>query len=190
MSHDDRVDELLKDLDTALSVEPLPVVAATVRARIAAKPGRGWIGSNWRWVSAMASAVVIGLGGYSVWPRYTTVAPEQSPSVTTVTAEKTPANTIAPQPQSSQPVRVARAARTRSVPLAAAASEPEVIVSASVRLGLEQLATNLKSGRITPDALLPEFMATPEIVTITPITIDMVKVDFPSGVGAGGGVVR
>jgi hypothetical protein len=190
MSQDYRVDELLKDLDTALSVEPLPVLAATVRTRIAAEPGRGWFGSNWRWVSAMASAVVIGLGGYSVWPRSTPIAREPEPSVTAVMAGKTPATAMVPPVQASQPVRVARAAQTKSAPIASAAQEPEVIVSASVRAGLDQLNTNLKSGRITAETLLPEFTATPEVITLTPIAIEIVEVEWPSGVRAGGGVVR
>src|SRR5262245_26615753 len=101
MNHDDRVDDLLKDLDTALSIEPSPAVTARVRARISAEHAPGWTFWSWRFVAAASAACGVVLVIYMMWPHVsvptmpapksaTVLAPAKMPDLPTLVREQPP----------------------------------------------------------------------------------------------------
>lgn len=196
---DDRVDELLKDLDAALSVQPSPAVAASVRTRIA--DSRAAWTMDWRPLAAAAAMVAVVAASYAAWPRRvpTPVAadragltedPPSDPS-----AVQSPTSIVqGPTSTVREPRVTVAAGRTVNRKVRVAASrqpvntdrrEPEVLVSSAVRLGFEQLLAAVAAGRITAESFTNNTVAfqldvvEPTIVVIQPFAIDTVPVDAP-----------
>jgi len=68
--------------------------------------------------------------------------------------------------------------------------EPEVLVSPRHRLALVQLAAAVRDGRVNADSFPTEGGPKPlDVVRITPIVLDVVRLESGSG-GDGGGVIR
>ena len=63
---DERVDEVLADLDRALTVEPSPALHARLRTALGATPGRR---ANWQWHAVAAGSVLVLLGALWLWFR-------------------------------------------------------------------------------------------------------------------------
>lgn len=143
---DHHVDDLLKDLDAALSVEPSPSLAARIRAEIDREPvSRGFRWMRWAAVGATGAFAVVATA-VVLWKSPGASAPAVPaaaiPPVATASIQPSPTRTSAHVP----------AARASRIIRAAAVPEPEVIVSPSVRLGLQQLADAMRSGRITGES--------------------------------------
>jgi hypothetical protein len=195
--NDERVDELLEDLDTALAVEPSPAVAARARASFAAQPVGGSIRWRWGFVAGAALAVVAIGVGYAVWPRAN--QPAAPVRTTAQQREAVPApvssapRTVTPRPAAAAPIPPAaprrRARSVTAAPIqavAAAEHEPEVLVSPGIRIALAQLAGAIRDGRISVDALPAEgpFVLPPPIV-IPATVIEPFKVGQAPPVGGG-----
>ena len=199
---DERIGELLADLDRALAVEPSPAVAARVRTRMEASTF-AWLG--WRWSIAAASGIVLSAVAYFAWPQ-PTVGPSV-PVQVVVTALPTPAAEPLPRVPSPAaaplPTPAERMVRAESAEPGGArrassdVREPEVLVSPSQRIALEQLAAALRDGRLTTEAVAaanqpsaPEPLIVPSMV-IAPFQADVLPAIGTSvTVGTGGGVVR
>jgi hypothetical protein len=209
---DERVDELLRDLDDALSVQPSPSVAARVRTRVAVPAHRlaGWR----RLTLATAMVVVIG-ASYLVW-RPDDAAPERAPtqgasrldpsaapiaSSQPVPPVQSPAGHTTPVDRATSAVRgtsVDRGGRLQADPdgvqaliptRATRPAEPEVIVSPEIRLALQQLADSARMGRLP--AQLPAgaepVVITPSVVEVSVLEIDVVPMaPPPAATGADG----
>lgn len=164
MTHDP-VDQLLEDLDTALSVRPSPAVAAQVRRRIDAH-GRS-VGPRFGlWAGGAVAAAAVLATTYATWNRIQPEATRDERSAvhasladgaeaesrmptTEVIAEGGTRHAPAPEVTSR---RVLVEAPRRTTVLAE--SEPDVIVSAADRLGFEQLQAAVSAGRITAETLV------------------------------------
>ncbi len=205
MTDEERVDELLKDLEEALALEPSPSVAARVRTRTAAEPARGW-----RMVphlSAAAVIVVVSAVSYGWWSAHTAAPAEVTRHAMGVTAPAPAARPEAPAPSAvsdadgprSKPLAVS----SRAVPGgrradAADTREPDVIVSPRVRLAVEYLQAAARAGRPPVKAWSLEPLAepatvTPAVVELLPIEIEAVPFPLageesrPGGGASGGG---
>jgi hypothetical protein len=188
MTHDP-VDRLFEDLETALSVQPSPALAAQVRRRIETQqqsvrpPFRLWAGA----VVAVAAILVT---GYATWhspqvdaPRterpevlaaLATSSPDAAASPTPAVTEEPRVPVPAPQPRTS--VSASRRADPRT-------DEPLVIVSAADRLGFEQLRAAVASGRITADTLVSSAV----IIEPTIVIPTMVQIGQPDAATGGPG---
>lgn len=178
---DDRVDELLKDLDDALSIEPSPVVAARVRTRIAEKKTGGWrlLAQS----AVVASAVFVAVLSYMTWSRGVT-APQ--PQAVVGRVEPQPASAAGTvRPETGTASGTAEPAHRRG----SAAHSPQrrsvVQVSSATRLAFEQLQSAVASGRLM--APLPgdhmeiePTVITPLSIELEPLTIEMVTVGSPA----------
>lgn len=204
---EDPVDQLLKDLDVALSVEPSPSVTAGVRRQIDTYE-RSAVARFRPWLAA-AVIVAVAVASYAVWPRSQseTAVDERLASATT-----TPAPIAASAPTLPGPVEVegstldtpasdeppARPTRRSSVgapprvAVVALDNEPEVIVSPAVRLGFEQLRAAVASGRITAESFgntavnLELTVVVPIAVAVLPLTLDGFPADYPTAPGGSG----
>lgn len=167
MTHDP-VDQLLEDLDTALSVRPSPAVAAQVRRRIDAH-GRS-VGPRFGlWAGGAVAAAAVLATTYTTWNRIQPEATRDERSavhapladgaeaeqrmptteVTEVIAEGGTRHAPAPEVTSR---RVLVEAPRRMIVLTE--SEPDVVVSPADRLGFEQLQAAVSAGRITAETLV------------------------------------
>ena len=99
---DERVDELLADLDRALAIEPSPAVAARARTRMGAATS-AWLG--WRWSLAAWGAVVIAGAVYLAWPQPSAV--RSTSAQVTSNAPVTPATQLLAQVPSQATAPVA-----------------------------------------------------------------------------------
>ncbi len=206
---DEQIDELLKDLDTALSVDPSPNVAARVRERIATEPAGSWwqrsfVGQTFRsafltheglgYLRAVLTAVfVVVLGAAAYYQsRYANApAPQVATHVDPPKTTTAPPHVVQPRPAlpAAPIVRTARAGGVR-VPSVQKDREPEVIISPGTRLALAQLDAALKAGTLTEASFAAAPVSTePEVITVTPLEIDVVKIPLPPG-QPGGGTVR
>ena len=198
---DERVDELLADLDRALTIEPSPALAARARTRMgAAAPA--WLG--WRWALAAGAVIVLAGATYVAWPQ-----PSAVRSTSAQVVPNAPA-TAGAQPRAQVPslaapvaapaVRQARARAAGPNPVrhaTAAVREPEVLVSPNQRIALEQLAAALRDGRLTTESvaaanqpIVQEPLIVPSMV-IAPFEADVLPaIGTNVTVGTGGGVIR
>lgn len=160
----DPVDRLLEDLDTALSVQPSPAVAAQVRRRMGAHSRSVGHGFRWWAVAAGAAAAVL-VTSYATLDRSLpeTLSDERpaghEPRVADAAAEP-PRRATAPHEERgtlhpSAPAETARRSLTEAPGqmTVRAESEPDVVVSPADRLGFEQLQAAVSSGRITAETL-------------------------------------
>jgi len=190
---DERVDELLKDLDAALSVEPAPSVAARVRTRIDEPSAHGSVG----WRLAVAAGMAATIVAYGVWPRDNPTpagTPQQArsaiaaPEITNASLPSSPAFRRA----TNRPVHVpgtkgrARTGASDVPPVREAASrEREVIVSPQIGLAFEQLQAAARSGRLTAESFAPSeprfepAAFAPGTVVIQRVEIDTVPLTAP-----------
>jgi hypothetical protein len=195
---DERVDELLKDLDAALSVQPSPSVAARVRIRIDQPSGRR-VGA-WRQLTTVATLVAVAAVTYGVWRRVEPASGDEPPQA--LATQALPAITTGSAPSRRQPgdsvdgpshlaTRVVPAQRRAGLAApvrAAEPREPEVIVSPQVRLAFEQLQAAARSGRLTAESFAstqPAFepvVLTPTAIEIRPLEIEIVPV-YPADAG-------
>ena len=199
---DQRVDELLADLDRALAIEPSPAVTARVRTRVEADASR-WFG--WGWLLAAAGVIVLAGAAYLAWPRPTAAPSSSFPIASSAPATpgaqpstQRPAQTVAPAPEPA--MRHAGARATQPTPVrhtTVDVREPEVLVSPNQRVALEQLAAALKDGRLTTESvaaanrpILHEPLVVPSIV-IEPFKADVLPaIGTGESAGSGGGVIR
>jgi hypothetical protein len=198
--NDERVDELLEDLDTALAVEPSPAVAASVRTSIARQPAAGWFGRRWGLVAGMALAVVAIGAGYVVWPRanqpaapvQTTALQGEPAPISSAPPTMTPSRTASTPIPSTTPRRQARSLAAAPIHATAAAEhEPDVLVSPGIRIALAQLAAAVREGRISVEALpadRPFVLPAPIVIPAT--VIEPFKVGQAPPVGGGGSDIR
>jgi hypothetical protein len=200
---DQRVDELLADLDRALAIEPSPAVAARVRTRVETGAS-GWFG--WRWSLAAAGVIVLAGAAYLAWPR-PSVAPPPDSSRIAASASATPGSQPSAQAPAQAAVRGAEPAMRHAGARTAAPTpvrhttveirEPEVLVSPNQRIALEQLAAALKDGRLTTESMaaasrpiVHEPLVVPSLV-IEPFKADVLPaIGTSESVGSGGGVIR
>jgi len=194
----DRVEDLLKDLDDALDVSPAPETIVKVRARIAEQSSSRWPWLSWRVVAAVAAGVAIVVIGYLQWtPRAASAPPQVATVIPPVHA---PPPTVEP-PAHQTPTLPAPAARTVTASSAARQARAidderlRVIVSPDQRRGIEQLQAAARAGRITDksfaDSPVVIDAADFEITTveISSATIEPTKVE-PPGSATGGGSIR
>jgi hypothetical protein len=182
----DDLDELLRDLDAALSVEPSPAVAARVRTHVDERAGRPGFG----WHLAIASIVVV-IAAYGLVYRRDS-AQKAGNQDRTVTASREAQNEVVPlralrDDAADIPVRVpeptGRPRRPRPEASSPAVRQPEVIVSADVRLAFEQLQSAAWTGRLTAESLpsaQPPFV--PTIVVPSTVDVRPVEVEWPPSV--------
>ncbi len=192
---DERVDELLSDLDEALSVEPSPAVAARVRTRIdkSAAPFPVRV----RWVVVPAAIATVVLAAYSVWPRG--VASPTTSDQQRVTVSQPSVGPGSPSPSAPTLARVVPANMSdtlakphdRSAATTNRLGHPEVIVSPNVRIGLEQLQESVKAGRVSAELLsgpgldFEPTVVRPAVIEIQPVRFELEPVDL-RGPGSGG----
>ena len=201
---DERVDELLADLDRALAIEPSPAVAARVRTRVESDAS-GWFG--WRLSLAAAGVIVLAGVAYLAWPRPSAVPPD-SPRIASSSSATpgsqppahAPAQAGAPGAEPATRHAGAGARTAASTPVrhtTVEIREPEVLVSPNQRIALEQLAAALKDGRLTTESvaaanrpIVHEPLVVPSIV-IEPFKADVLPaIGTSESVGSGGGVIR
>ena len=158
---DQRVNELLSDLDEALSVEPSPAVAARVRTRIA-EQGERRAGIWFQLTAAAALAAVAAVGGAVWWPAEPsrTEAPRQALRRSadaarvenSAPAVEEPSGLLDRMARSSFAAQPSSRAGGRAQPVHdAAPREPDVIVSPQVRVAFEQLQAAAQAGRLTAE---------------------------------------
>jgi hypothetical protein len=160
----DPVDQLLEDLDTALSVQPSPAVAAQVRRRMDAHSRSVGHGFRW-WAGAAVAAAAVLVTSYATLDRS---LPESLSDERPAGHEPRVADAVAAPPrrataaiegrgrlQPSAPAETARRSPTEAPGQMTvwAESEPDVVVSPADRLGFEQLQAAVSSGRITAETL-------------------------------------
>lgn len=201
--NDERVDQLLQDLDAALAVEPSPALTAKVRRRIDDAERSTW-GASRRWAIATAGVVAAFGAAYLTWPRpvheplpadriAAAEIAHQSPLPPSVQAPEH-REELSPRPRIAElPVHSRRAPAEATIrAVVTAAAEPEVIVSPSVRLGLEQLQRGVAAGRITTESFATERvsieprMVTPTVIEIKSIALAAVPVESPGAAGVAG----
>ena len=184
----ERIDELLSELDEALSVQPSPAVAARVRTRIAERAGRRPVAVLRLTVAAALAAVAA--SGAAVWwqaepapmdlPRQTVTTPAASAPVRQTDSRPSRREPrVAAESSSATPAMRAQARPRAGLPARAAdPPEPEVMVSPAMRLAFEQLQDAAQSGRLTAESFSqaePTF--DPVVVTPTVIRIRALKVE-------------
>lgn len=177
-----RVNELLSELDEALSVEPSPAVAARVRTRIA-EHGERRAGAWLRLTTAAALVALATVGGAVWWgaepsrtepPRQALRRSDDPARVQkSAPADEEPSATVdriarsriaaPPSPRAGGPVQPVRDAGPR---------EPDVIVSPQVRLAFEQLQAAAQAGRLSAE-FVAQSQLTFEPTVVTPVSIDI-----------------
>ena len=182
----DRPDDVLKDLETALAVTPSPEFAEGVRARIHGQSARTRMWSIWvRAGLAAAAAIAV---AFVAWPRR-----EAAPAAVAVTTSRPPEPVITAPPAAPpavdavRTVTIAKPEASHDVPRRAPA--PEVLVPRDQAVALQALVAGLSNATIDarslatppPDASTP-LPATPQIV-ITPIVIPPIDVRVPETSG-------
>jgi len=173
----DDVDELLRDLDLALSVQPSPAVAARVRTRVdQTAPSTARL----RWVLVTGTIATLVGGSYSVWHRGT--PPPAASRLASVTPGRPPAGPDLPKAISS-PRASFVATNDAALPAmrepAVTSSSPfaEVMVSPNVLLGLEQLQESVNAGRVSAELLAAPGLGF-ELAVITPTIVEIQPVKF------------
>jgi hypothetical protein len=187
MTHD-HTDDVLKDLETALAVEPSPEFAAHVRARIGEESARRRPWLMWATVGLVGAAVVVlavvtlarreaGPAATQVAASHTlepvAIAPAVSPAVTPAPVGETPAGAVKPQ----------------TVSVASRKSRPEVLVPRDQAAALGALVAGLNDGTIDPGSLAtpPPAAATALApaagIVIAPIVIPPVDPRTPGSSG-------
>jgi hypothetical protein len=175
---DPQIDELLADLDRALAIEPSPSVAARVRTSLAGETNRSWFLMHWRGMAIGAAALVAVAA--IVRPAFDQPTVPSTLLAASAAEQPVPAPVggpvATPAPRiSTVPPSVARRAEPRP--------EPEVIVSPSQRLALDQLAAAVRDGRVNSDSFPVEEEPRPlDVVRITPIVLDLVTIGRQSGI--------
>ena len=199
---DERVDELLADLDRALAVEPSPALAARARTRMGAATS-AWLG--WRWSLAAGAVIVLAGAAYFAWPQPSAVRSTSAQVVPNAPATPgaQPSAQVPSQaasPVAAPAVRQARARAAGPNPVRHATAEvrePEVLISPNQRIALEQLAAALKDGRLTTESvaaanqpIVQEPLIVPSMI-IAPFEADVLPaIGTNVPVGTGGGVIR
>jgi hypothetical protein len=167
----DPVDDLLAELDTALDVHPSPELAARVRTRAAEDRAPAWR-RRLLAVGVMSAAALVILALLSGGPREV-LLPERAAddmvqrheAVPTLTVNEPGAPVVGAATAARMPASAPRLVRTRRpIPRDTA---PAVVISPSMRLGLEQLQADLASGRVTAESLRARESSI-EPVVITP----------------------
>lgn len=179
---DERVDDLLKDLADALSVEPSPSVAARVRTRIAEAPRSAWTGLLTLVIPAAVAFVAVSA---VLWWSWRTAAPggTKAGRVVVSHAALEPASAAVGAAAEAPPVVDARQPLRSRPPREAAAPAAAVVqISPATRVAFEQLQVAAARGRITAASFEPDHVTveptviTPVTIEIKPIVIDVVTV--------------
>jgi hypothetical protein len=178
-----KVDELLRDLAREIDVDPSPVFAAGVRARIAEAPARRpmWIWSSVALAAAsVVLAVVIGRPDSPGSEERRDAVAEQpgvvvaERSVNTADAPSHPGTPAPPHPGTVAPSHL------RTHPRTLAPTHPrtfEVLVPPDQRILLERLMTALREGRINVEPGGPAIdedtgeLLEPPAIEIPPIVV-------------------
>jgi hypothetical protein len=197
---DERVDELLSELDEALSVEPSPSVAARVRTRISEQSER-----RPRAVlrlTVAAAMVAVATIGAAVWWQAEPARTEPPRQVLRRSDDPARVENSAPavEKPSGTLDRIARSSVADPPPPTAGGPaqpvhdavprEPDVIVSPQMRVAFEQLQQAAGSGRLTAESLSQaQLMFEPTIITPATIEIQSVAIEMvplnPPATGAG-----
>lgn len=161
------VDDVLGDLDRALSVEPSPAVTARVRRAIEAQSPRG---SRWvRWTMAAAAVGTAGLALVVQTRPEPATEPDVPPAVVAdagAQERSAPRAAISPAASEASPARDASSPATRGQRVGQdRAPEPEVLIAPDVQAAFDELLAGVAAGRITAAAF------TTQPVEITPATI-------------------
>ena len=197
MTHDP-TDDVLKDLEAALTVKPSSAFAAGVRARIRDGSARRRVWPRWTMAGlAAAAAVVLAV---LAWPqrgapRGVAISASRPPApaapAPAVAAISSPAAPIA-VPGPSRAIAKPLPPRSRSV-RAAVSEPPEVLVPRDQAVALQALVTGLSDGTIDAESLAtpPSDASTPlpaaAQIVIVPIVIPAIDVR-PSAGGTVGGI--
>jgi hypothetical protein len=192
---DERVDEVLSDLDEALSVDPSPAVAARVRTRIAAQAEQG--SGAWPRLTTAAALLAVGTVATLWWganpsrvdpPRQAvTAADVPRPAQLPAPSGSVPSGPVARTTRASAPPRRSPSvARPAEAVYAAPSREPDVIVSPQARTAFEQLQAAALAGRLSEEFFAPSqavvepTILTPTVVEVRPIEIERVRFDEPA----------
>lgn len=179
---DEQIDDLLADLDRALSVHPSPAVTARVRTRIASgrEHQRLWV----RGFALAAAALVIAAASLALWPgRIVEPAArmELTSSVEPVGSQIPSAGAsqgVSRGPLNGRPGSKDLKREANAIGAAVARHEPEVLVSPDAGIAFEQLRDSIAAGRITAAAFSAErsditpTMVTPTVIEIRPFDLD------------------
>lgn len=183
---DQRVNELLSELDDALSVEPSPAVAARVRTRIAEQGERR--AGAWLRLTVSAALVAVATVGAAVWwgagpsrtePSRQALAPSdaQPPAEISAPAAEAPSRSLDRMTRSSVPTPPSPRASGPTQPVhEAVPREPDVIVSPHVRVAFEQLQAAAQAGRLSAE-FVAQSQRTLEPTVVTPVSIDILPMD-------------
>jgi hypothetical protein len=153
----DPVDDLLAELDAALDVHPSPELGARVRTRAAEDRAPAWR-RRLLAIGAMSAAALVVLALLLGRPREA-LLPERAAddmvqrreAVPTLTVTAPGAPVVGAATAARMPASAPRFVRARRpIPRDA---EPVIVISPSMRLGLEQLQADLASGRVTGESL-------------------------------------
>jgi hypothetical protein len=169
--HQPDQDDVLKELDAALQVEPSRAFADGVRARVnrsRANTTRVWWG--------LAAAASIGLATLALWRPATGPSVNDAPAIVTVAVA--PAQVPAPVTPAAPAVPVAR--REPSVARASVttiASEPNLVVITNQGAVLRELWAEVGTGAmVETDIEVPVPVTAAEMKPIAPIVLDPIVV--------------
>jgi hypothetical protein len=184
--NDESIDELLRDLNKALSVEPSPAVAAKVRIRIREQgaPRTGWVG--WVTVAGMALVAMAYLSApLDVDEPDRLASPLAAPHGTDIreVSQRLPDPLVTPESASRGPAGRATNGAAAHAVTRSATGEPEVLVPPSVRLAYEALRRQIAEGRITSESFTParEFegprIVGPTVLDLVPFEVETVHIE-------------
>jgi hypothetical protein len=164
------VDEIDRELASALSIEPSPEFRARVRARVASEPApRSWY-LLWRVVGVGVAAVAVVMA--LVLGRLDPAGDTRSASRPVTERSPLPSTVLTASPVSVPVLQAVATAVSRRKPRV---REPEVLVSPSDVRGLRQLAAIVREGRtqfVFADEQAPDVVQEPvRDIVIAPIAI-------------------
>jgi hypothetical protein len=174
---DHQFDDPLKELETALAIEPSPAFAAGVRARVAGPRLGAWF----RWQEMAAAVIALAVLSGLLWrPAQVGVRPAAETPSAPVAVAAPSAAAVAPAP-----ARIARVAAV--MPTSDKTRELEVLVPPDQAIALAQLLVACREGRQTlPPSSGPMFdedglLIAPEPIQIPAIPFDPILPQLPGG---------
>ena len=169
---DDALDDPLKEVQAALSVEPSPAFTARVRARVAAEEGRTSWFAGWRLVPAACATLLVAItGGIFVWHAIDQKRADLRVGPTPVIARVPPRASVA---TTGRRTVVSR--------------EPEVLVPPDQAIALNNWLRAMRQGvGGSSEALRAVPVVIAQLPELPPIVIDPIKIEFLTVVPPAGG---
>jgi hypothetical protein len=189
---DEHANDVLRELQAQLTVEPSAAFAAGVRARVAAEPARTGLGW-WRPVVAVAASVAVLAGvwiarGHGRAPVAAPMAVVAADTATVPLVAAAAAGVPTPAPTPASPKRPA-ARPSRGAVRSIEAEVPRALVPADQRIALRQLLAAVRDGRASvPGAPSTVDEITGELKPLMAIDVPLIVVEpLPASARSGGG---